>query len=126
MIECPLKRSQPEGALCQQIPVKRFDMPHVKNNPVSLGDRPVVKSLFANHAEYLVGTCASAKQSQVKVVSDANSCGESSHGRCFPSLGCNFHAKDAPKFGVGRLGALRWSLRGLWLSIEMNTKPALF
>ena len=32
--------------------------------------------------------------------------------------------KDAPKFGAGRLGALRCSLRDLGLSIEMNTKTA--
>src|SRR5229473_3186328 len=43
----------------------------------------------------------------------------------FSFFGCNFHAKDTSKFGVGRLGALRWSLRDLSLSIEMNTKPAL-
>src|SRR6266436_1000163 len=42
-----------------------------------------------------------------------------------PSLGCSFHAKDAPKFSAGRLGGLRWSLPDLLLSIEMNTKPAL-
>src|SRR3989475_229397 len=42
-----------------------------------------------------------------------------------PSLGCSFHAKDAPKFGAGRVCALRWSLRYMLLSIEMNTKPAL-
>src|ERR1700694_1777717 len=43
----------------------------------------------------------------------------------FPFFGCGFHAKDAPKFGVGRLGALICSLRNLLLSIEMNTKPPL-
>src|SRR5260370_40235193 len=42
-----------------------------------------------------------------------------------PSLGCSFHAKDAPKFSAGWLGGLRWSLPDLLLSIEMNTKPAL-
>src|SRR6266481_3488427 len=41
-----------------------------------------------------------------------------------PSVGCSFRAKDAPKFGVGRLGALRYSRQALWLSIEMNAKPA--
>jgi len=41
-----------------------------------------------------------------------------------PSLGCSFHAKDAPKFSAEGPGALRWSLRELLLSIEMNTKPA--
>src|SRR5467141_5334616 len=41
-----------------------------------------------------------------------------------PSVGCSCRAKDAPKFGVGRLGALRCSLRNLGLSIEMNTKIA--
>src|SRR6267378_4957690 len=43
-----------------------------------------------------------------------------------PSLGCSFHAKDAPKFSAEVPGGLRlrWSLRELLLSIEMNTKPA--
>src|SRR6266446_2828042 len=41
-----------------------------------------------------------------------------------PSVGCSFRAKDAPKFGVGRLGALRYSRQVLWPSIEMNAKPA--
>jgi len=39
-----------------------------------------------------------------------------------PSVGCGFRAKDAPKFGDGRLDALTCSLRNLGLSIEMNTK----
>src|SRR6266446_414948 len=42
-----------------------------------------------------------------------------------PSLGCSFHAKDAPKFSAGWLGGLRWSLPDLRLSIEMITKPVL-
>src|SRR5437016_5787735 len=42
-----------------------------------------------------------------------------------PSLGCSFHAKDAPKFSAGWLGGLRWSLPDLLLSIEMITKPEL-
>jgi len=39
-----------------------------------------------------------------------------------PSVGCGFRAKDAPKFGDGRLDALICSLRNLGLSIEMNAK----
>src|SRR5260370_144614 len=39
-----------------------------------------------------------------------------------PSLGCGFRAKDALKFGDGRLDALTCSLRNLGLSIEMNAK----
>src|SRR6266700_3708636 len=39
-----------------------------------------------------------------------------------PSVGCGFRAKDAPKFGDGRLDALTYSLRNLGLSIEMNAK----
>src|SRR5882762_4424055 len=39
-----------------------------------------------------------------------------------PTFGCSFRAKDAPKFGAGTLGALRYSLRNLGLSMEMNTK----
>jgi len=41
-----------------------------------------------------------------------------------PSLGCSFHAKDAPKFSAEGPSGLRWSLREMLLSIEMNTKPA--
>jgi osmoprotectant transport system ATP-binding protein len=41
-----------------------------------------------------------------------------------PSLGCSFHAKDAPKFSAEGPGGLRWWLREMLLSIEMNTKPA--
>ncbi len=125
MVERPLKRPQPERALRQQIPVKRLDMSHVENNPVSLGDWPVVESLFANHAEYFIGARASVQHSAMKVVPDADSCGESSHGVLPLALGCSFHAKDAPKFSAGRPGALIWSLRDLLLSIEMNTKTPL-
>src|SRR2546425_9549940 len=39
-----------------------------------------------------------------------------------PSVGCGFRAKDALKFGDGRLDALTCSLRNLGLSIEMNAK----
>src|SRR6266705_1905584 len=42
--------------------------------------------------------------------------------RFSPSVGCGFRAKDAPKFGDGRLDALTCSLRNLRLSIEMNAK----
>ncbi len=45
----------------------------------------------------------------MKIVADADS-------------GGGFRAKDAPKFGDGRLDALTCSLRNLGLSIEMNTK----
>src|SRR5260370_12931704 len=65
------------------------------------------------------------KQSAMKLVADADSCRESSHGVLPLPLGCSFHAKDAPKFSAGRPGALRWSLRDLLLSIEMNTKTPL-
>src|SRR5437667_10840499 len=41
-----------------------------------------------------------------------------------PSVGCSFRAKDARKFGVGRLGALRYSRQVLWPSIEIDAKPA--
>ncbi len=41
-----------------------------------------------------------------------------------PSVGCGTCAKDAPKFGVGRLDALRCSLPAAGLSIEMNAKLA--
>ena len=72
MVERPLKRPQPERTFRQQIPVKRFYMSHVENNAVSFGDRPVVYRLFANHAEYFVGTRVRVKQSAMKVVPDAD------------------------------------------------------
>src|SRR6267143_1065772 len=125
MIECPLKRLQPERALREQIPVKRFHMPYVENNAVSLGDGPVAEGLFANCAEYLVGARASVKQSGVKVVPDADSCSKSSHGVLLLPLDATSTRRIRQKFGVGRPGTLRCSLLNLLLSIEMNTKPAL-
>src|SRR5260370_20458614 len=80
LVEGPLKRPQPKRALRQQIPIKRFNVPHIEDNAVSLGDRPVVNGFFAHHAEYLVGARASVKQSGVKVVPDADSRGKCSHG----------------------------------------------
>ncbi len=79
VIECPLKRLQPERALREQIPVKSLHMPNVENNAVSLGNGPVVEGLFANCAEYLVRARAGVKQPGVKVVPDADSCSKSSH-----------------------------------------------
>jgi hypothetical protein len=58
MIECPLKRPQPERSFRQQIPIKRLDMSQVENDAVPLGDGSVVNSFFAHHAKYLVGACA--------------------------------------------------------------------
>src|SRR5260370_715906 len=45
-------------------------MPHVEYNAVSLGNRPVIESLFANHAEDLIGARAGVHQSAMKVVPD--------------------------------------------------------
>src|SRR6266699_703795 len=69
-----------EAIYDRQIPVKRLNMSYVENDAVSLGNRPVVYRLFAHHAKYLIGACASVKQSIVKVMTDADCCGESSHG----------------------------------------------
>src|SRR5437660_6087756 len=99
-------------------------MSHIEYDPVPLRDRPVIHRLFAHHAKYVVGARAGVKHSGMKVVPDADSGGKCSHG-VSPSLGCSFHAKDAPKFSAGGLAGLRWSLPDLLLSIEMNTKPAL-
>jgi osmoprotectant transport system ATP-binding protein len=126
MVEGPVKGAQSEGAVPEQIPIKRLHVPDVKNNAVPLGNGPLVHGLFANQTEELVGSHAGVKQAGVKVVPDADSCGKCSHLRFTPSFGCSFRAKDAPKFGAGRLGALRCSRQVLRLSIEMNTKPMNF
>jgi hypothetical protein len=55
-------------------------MSHVKNNAVSLGNGPVVQRFLADHAKYFVGSRASVKQSAMKVMPDADSGGNSSHG----------------------------------------------
>ena len=55
-------------------------MPHIEDNTVSLGYRPFVNGLVANHAEYLVGSPAGVKQSGVKVVTDADSGSRRPHG----------------------------------------------
>ncbi len=73
LIKCPLKRSQSESALRQQIPVERFYMANVEYDPMSLWNRAVVHRLFAHDAKYLVGSRAGAEQSGVKVVPDADS-----------------------------------------------------
>src|SRR5260370_4435392 len=85
VIEGPLKRTQSKRALRQQVPVKSRHVTQVKNNAVSLGNRPVVDRLFANHTKYVVSARAGVKQSAMKVVPDADSGGESSHG-VFPLL----------------------------------------
>src|SRR5438876_1190882 len=79
-VEGPLKRPQSKRPLREQVPIKSLDVPDVKNKAVSLGDGPVVYRLFAHHAKYLIGARASVEQSVVKVVTDADSRGESSHG----------------------------------------------
>src|ERR1700739_4854569 len=80
MVEGALKRPQPERALRQQIPIKRFYMPNVKNDAMSFGNPPVVHRFFANPPEYFIGARARVKQSAVKVMPDADSGGYSSHG----------------------------------------------
>src|SRR2546422_4820851 len=54
LVERRLKRTQPERALGQQIPVEGFHMPEVENNPVPLGNRSVVYRFRPNNAEKLV------------------------------------------------------------------------
>jgi len=85
VIECPLKGLQSESALGQQIPVKRLYMSHIEYDAVSLWNRPIIHGLLAHHAKYVVGARAGVEQSGVKVVPDADSSSESSHG-VFPFL----------------------------------------
>jgi hypothetical protein len=59
MIECSLEGTQTKCAVRQQIPIKRLDMPYVKDNAMPLGDGPVVNGFFANHAKNLIGARAS-------------------------------------------------------------------
>src|SRR2546430_8310908 len=80
VVERPLKRPQPKRALREQVPIKSLDVSNIENNAVSLGDGPVVHRLFASHAKYLIGARARVEQSVMKVVPNADSCGESSHG----------------------------------------------
>src|SRR5713101_7387226 len=102
-------------------------MSHIEYDAVPLGDRPVIQGLFAHYAKYVVGARAGVKQSGMKVMPDADSSSESSHG-VFP-----FSWMQRPREGCAKiqrwvarwLGGLRWSLPDLWLSIEMITKQVL-
>src|SRR5260370_36486218 len=61
----------------------------------------------------------------MKVVADADGCGECSHG-VFPFSWMQLPREGCVKIRAsGGLGELRWSLRDLLLSIEMNKKTVL-
>src|SRR6267154_350577 len=84
LIESRMKRLQPKRTLRQQIPIEGFHVPNVKNNPMPLGDRPVVNRVFAYYAEQFVGAFAGIYKASVKVMPDADSASRGSHA-CFPS-----------------------------------------
>src|SRR6266446_205114 len=107
VIECPLKGLQSESALGQQIPVKRLYMSHIEYDAVSLGNWPVIHGLLAHHAKYVVGARAGVEQSGVKVVPDADSSSESSHG-VFP-----FSWMQLPREGCAKIQ--RWVAR--WIKM---------
>src|ERR1700685_2716880 len=65
LIECLVKRLQPERPLRQQIPVERFDVPNVKNDAMPLRDRTVVQRLFTHDLEQVVGALAGFSESEV-------------------------------------------------------------
>lgn len=79
-IEDSMEGAQTESALRKEIPVKGFEVTQVENDAVSLGDGPLVESLFANQLEKFVGTRTRFQQAGMKIVTDADSsCGECSH-----------------------------------------------
>src|SRR5438876_195548 len=80
LVERRLKRTQPERALGQQIPVEGFHMPEVENNPVPLGNRSVVYRLRPNNAEKLVRAHARFRKPRLEVVTGADGSGKDSHG----------------------------------------------
>src|SRR5437588_12871119 len=43
LIEGRIKSAQSEGSLAQKIPVERFHVTQIKNNPMTFGDRPFVE-----------------------------------------------------------------------------------
>jgi hypothetical protein len=51
LIEQRMKRLQPKRPLPQQVPIESFHVSDVKNNPMPLGDGPVVQRIFAHYAE---------------------------------------------------------------------------
>jgi hypothetical protein len=89
-----VKRLQPKRTLRQQIPIKRFHVSNVKNNAMPLGNRPVVQRIFANDAEYVVGSFARIYKASVKIVPNADSASRGSHAFA-PPIGCGFRCCDA-------------------------------
>src|SRR5215831_15995945 len=58
LIERTMKGVQTESALRKEVPVKSFNVAQIKYDAVALGDGPIVKRLFANQLEELVGARA--------------------------------------------------------------------
>jgi hypothetical protein len=50
----------------QKVPIERFHVPDVKNDPVPLGDGPVVKRLGPHDSEQLIGSRTRLGQSSQK------------------------------------------------------------
>src|SRR2546425_5304532 len=80
LVERRLKRTQPERALGQQIPVEGFHMPEVENNPVPLWNWSVVYRFRSNNAEKLVRAHARFRKPRLQVVTGADGGGKDSHG----------------------------------------------
>src|SRR6266849_4645878 len=79
LIERRMKRLQPECPLRQQIPIEGFHVPNVKNNPMPLGNWPVVQRVLAYYAEQFICAFACVYQAGVKVMPDADSASRGSH-----------------------------------------------
>jgi hypothetical protein len=75
LIERRMKRLQPKSPLPQQVPIESFHVPDVKNNPMALGDRPIVNRIFANDSKNFVCASSSVYEASVKVMPDADSTG---------------------------------------------------
>src|SRR5580704_19735961 len=74
IIKRSLNRLQPERALREQVPIKCFDVPQVKNDPVPCWNGPVVNGLVSHNPKQIIGLRARAQQARVKVVPYADSC----------------------------------------------------
>jgi hypothetical protein len=55
MIEAFVRRSQAQRLTCDQIPVKCFEVADVKDDPVPLGNGPVVQSAGSHDPEQVIG-----------------------------------------------------------------------
>src|ERR1700682_2556233 len=56
LVEALVERRQAESTRGQQIPIESFQMPHIKNDPVSLGYWSIIQSVRANGAKQFVSS----------------------------------------------------------------------